>query len=156
MNAAWDRGEEYHDPARKEYILGQDKKTVWTCGKNISKTRWRHWRRHWNVWRIPTRIGIWFLQFVVASLCRRNGFQHRWRKDFAKRCGKGYWEGVWPYLDPWDVVRLRTSSWNVPRKYGPHGELFFSIKTEPFGLTEAVQFKPFVPAETVKACALVG
>ena len=67
-----------------------------------------------------------------------------------------YWEGVWPCLDPWDVERLRTSSWNVPRKYLPHGELFFFIKTEPFALTEAVQFKPFVPAETLKACALVG
>ena len=37
------------------------------------------------------------------------------------------WEGVWPCLDPWDVVRLRTSSshWNVPRKHWPHSELFF-------------------------------
>ena len=56
-------------------------------------------------------------------------------------------EGVWPYLDSWGVVRLRTSScfWNGPRKYGPHGELFFFlIKKEPFALTEAVVFKPFV------------
>ena len=69
------------------------------------------------------------------------------------------WEGVWPYLDPWDVVRLRTTSsfWNVLKKYKPHGELFyFLIKKEPFALTEAVQFKPFVPAETLKACALMG
>ena len=36
-------------------------------------------------------------------------------------------EKVWPYLDSWDSVRLRTASthWNVPGKYGPHGELFF-------------------------------
>ena len=35
-------------------------------------------------------------------------------------------EKVWPCLDPWDSVRLRTASicWNVPGKYGPHGELF--------------------------------
>ena len=47
------------------------------------------------------------------------------------------WEGVWPYLDPWDSVRLRTAStqWNVPRKYGPHGELFFFLlKKEPMVL----------------------
>ena len=43
------------------------------------------------------------------------------------------------------------------RKYGPHGELFFFlIKKEPFALTEAVQFKPFVPAETLKARPLIG
>ena len=36
-------------------------------------------------------------------------------------------EGVWAYLDPMDTVCLRTASmeWNVPGKYGPHGELFF-------------------------------
>ena len=39
------------------------------------------------------------------------------------------WEGVWPYLDPMDRVCLRTASveWNVPGKYGPHGELFFFL-----------------------------
>ena len=90
------------------------------------------------MWRNPTRVGIW-LHSVFASFCRRNGFQHRWCKDFA------YWEGVWPYLDPWDVVRLRTSSsfGNVPRKHGLHGELFFFlIKNEPFALPEAVQCNP--------------
>ena len=63
-----------------------------------------------------------------------------------------YWEGVWPYLDPWDVVGLRTTSsvWNVLGKYGPHGELFFFlIKNEPFALTKALAFKPIVPAEHV-------
>ena len=45
---------------------------------------------------------------------------------------KPIWEGVWPYMDPMDsvcvFVCLRTTSveWNVPGKYGPHGELFFS------------------------------
>ena len=38
----------------------------------------------------------------------------------SNRCGKI----VWPYLDQWDSVRLRTTSthWNVPKKYGHHGE----------------------------------
>ena len=70
-----------------------------------------------------------------------------------------HWEGVWLDLDPWDVVRLRTSScfWNTPRKYEPHGELFFFlIKKSPLLFTEAVQFKPFVLAETLNACALIG
>ena len=43
-------------------------------------------------------------------------------------------EGVWPYWDPMDSVSLRTASmeWNVPRKYGPHCELFFfQIQKEP-------------------------
>ena len=39
---------------------------------------------------------------------------------------KPLWESVWPHLDPWDSVRLRTGSthWNVPKKYGPNGKLF--------------------------------
>ena len=44
------------------------------------------------------------------------------------------WEGVWPYVDPMDSVCFRTASmeWNVPVKYGPHGELFFFlIQKEP-------------------------
>ena len=36
MKAAWDRCEEYYDPARKEGILGRTK-TAWNCGKIISK-----------------------------------------------------------------------------------------------------------------------
>ena len=56
------------------------------------------------------------------------------------------WEGVWPFLDPWDVVGLRTAAsvWNVPGMYGPHGELFFFvIKKDPFALTRTVEFRPF-------------
>ena len=45
-----------------------------------------------------------------------------------------------------------SSCWNVPGKYGPHGELFvFLIKKEPVALTKAVPFKPFVSAESLKA-----
>ena len=32
----------------------------------------------------------------------------------------------------------------------------FLSQEEPFAFTEAVQFKPFVPAETLNACALIG
>ena len=51
-----------------------------------------------------------------------------------KVCDKPLWERVWPYLDPWDCVRLRTAftHWNVPKKYGPYGEFFFFLlKKEP-------------------------
>ena len=49
-----------------------------------------------------------------------------------------FWEGVSPHLDPWNSVRLRTTSThcNVPRKKGPHGELFFLVKKEPIVLRE--------------------
>ena len=69
-----------------------------------------------------------------------------------------YWEGLWPCLDIWDIVRLRTSSsyWNVLAKYGPYSELFFLVKKEPVALTKVVPFKPVVHSETLKAGALVG
>ena len=78
---------------------------------------------------------------------------------FAEGMERTLLRGVWPFLDPWDVVGLRTTAsvWNVPGEYVPHGELFFfHIKKEPFVLTKAVEFRPCVSAETLKACALIG
>ena len=69
------------------------------------------------------------------------------------------WERVRPYLDPWGSVRLRTASthWNVPGKYGPHGELiFFLIKKEQVVASNEVLPNPCVSAETLEACALIG
>ena len=66
------------------------------------------------------------------------------------------WEEVlWPLLDAWDSVRLRTTSTqrNVPGRYG---ELFFFLlKKEAMVLREQVLFGPSIPVEAVKACALV-
>ena len=60
--------------------------------------------------------------------------------------------------DPWDSVRLRTASphWNVPKKYGPHGEFFFLLKKEPMVLSDLVEFGPCVSTESAKARDLVG
>ena len=58
-----------------------------------------------------------------------------------------FWEGVWPCLDPWDSVRLRTASTcrNLPVKCRPHGELFFLlIKKEVVVATNDVSSNPFV------------
>ena len=82
----------------------------------------------------------------------------------CRRVGSGLilplWEEVlWPFLDAWDSVRLRTGSTqcNVLGRYGPHGELFFLLlKKEPRVLSELVRFGPSIPVETVKACALIG
>ena len=53
------------------------------------------------------------------------------------------WEELlWPFLDASDSVRLRTTAtqWNVPGRYGPHGELFFFLlKKEPMLLREVVR-----------------
>ena len=67
-----------------------------------------------------------------------------------------FWEGVWPCLDPWDSVRLRTASTcrNVLGKYGLHGELFFLLIKKEVVATNDVSSNPFVSAETLKACAL--
>ena len=45
-----------------------------------------------------------------------------WCKDFAEDVGSECSAGkAWGFLDPWDVVGLRTTAsvWNVPKKYGP-------------------------------------
>ena len=70
------------------------------------------------------------------------------------------WEGMWPLLDLWDVVGYRTTAsiWNVPKKYGPYGELFFFFlkKKELVVLREMVNFGHYFPVETIKACAIFG
>ena len=46
-------------------------------------------------------------------------------------------------MDAWDVVGLHTTAsvWNVPKKYGPYGELcFFLIKEEPTIYEKVVGF----------------
>ena len=90
---------------------------------------------------------------LVASRVDCNGLQLSGYQDFAKDVERALWR-----LDPWESVRLRTAStcWSVPRKYGPHGELFFfRIKKEPVASNE-VSSNPFVSAETLNACALIG
>ena len=60
---------------------------------------------------------------------------------------KPIWEGVWFFLDPMDSVCLRTASmeWNVPGKYGPHGELFFFVmQKEPAIVPDSETFSPFI------------
>ena len=59
--------------------------------KNISKTSWRHCRKHWDVWRNPYLGRHLVSQFVIANRCRRNGLQHRWCEDFAKDVGRATW-----------------------------------------------------------------
>ena len=53
------------------------------------------------------------------------------------------WEEVlWPSLDAWDSVCLCTTKtqWNLPRRYGPHGELFFFLfEKEPMVFRELVR-----------------
>ena len=52
---------------------------------------------------------------------------------------------------------LASSQWSVPKKYGPHGELFFFLlKKEPLVLSESVEFGPSISAVTVKARAVLG
>ena len=70
------------------------------------------------------------------------------------------WKSVWPCLDRWDDVRLRTASAksNVQGKYGPHGEIFFFLlKKEPEVVSSNEVFSPFFfSAETFNKCALGG
>ena len=108
-------------------------------------------------WRIPTRAGLWF----EASCCQSCGL--RWpaslvgAKMLQNKMWEGpCWEGVFPCLDPWACVRLRTAStyWNAPGKCVPHGELFFFlIKKEPVAVSNEVPCKPFLCGNAQGVCA---
>ena len=82
-----EQGEEFYDPVCKEDILGR------------TKTRLELWEEHLMdpLAALAKALGClenpyygWHLvsQFVVANLCHRNGFQHRWCENFAKDVGR--------------------------------------------------------------------
>ena len=88
-------------------------------------------------------------QWLSASLAQRS--RKRWEKGPTGKASGLTWTHEMLCVAH-IIQRLE-----YPGKCGPHGELFFFlIEKEPFALTMAVQFKPFVPAETLKACALIG
>ena len=109
MKAAWDRGEEYFDPAREDIL-------------ERTETRLELWEEHlkdpiaalakaleclenawgWHLVRSFSWQVVW-LQWPAIL----------WVPRFCKRCGK-------------TVLGSKASTHrNVPGKYGPHGELFF-------------------------------
>ena len=94
--------------AKKIFLAGHS--PVWNCGTDTSKTRWRHWRKHWHVWRIPAGVGIWFHSLSLPTFVVAKAFSIAGAKILQNMWAGPSWAGVWPYLDPWDVVRLRTSS----------------------------------------------
>ena len=118
MQAAWDRGEEYYDPARKEDMLGRTKTRL-----ELRKEHLKDPLAAESLRRLEFGFTVLSLPAFVVAMA----FSIAGAKIFQKMWEGLRWEGIWPYLDPWDVVRLRTSSsvWSVPGKYGPRGELFF-------------------------------
>ena len=105
VETAWDRSEEYHDPARKEVILCR------------TRTRLDLWDEHLKdpiaalakaLECIGNSLWCWLLvrslllpAFVVAmafSIACAKILQIMWEG--------AYWEGVLLCLDPWDIVRL--------------------------------------------------
>ena len=147
MKAAKDREEEFYDPARKDKILGR------------KQTRLELWEEHLKCQENPY-YGCPLAQSSCEKLRERQWPAVGRAQAFWPKMWEGpFWKGVWPHLDPWDSLRLRTASthWNVPVKYGPHGEhFFFLIKKEQVVASNEVLQIPFVSAETLKACALIG
>ena len=77
----------------------------------------------------------------MALVC--NGLWPRGLRHGATGVGHTFVGKSLAFLDSMGQCVLRTASthWNVPKKYGPHGELFFFLlKKELVVLSEVVQF----------------
>ena len=84
----------------------------------------------------PRPCGGSGLQWLAQASCKVCG-----RSRSGRELGLG---------SPWDGVCLRIASveWNVPEKYGPHGELFFFlIQKEPATVPGSETFSPFFNAD---------
>ena len=97
--------------AKRRFQAGHQ--PVWNCGKNISKTRWRQWRK--QCWENPTKVGIWFHRLSLPALCRRIGLQHRWREDFAKDVGRVLLGGRLALPRPIGCCALAHNVWRLER-----------------------------------------
>ena len=140
--AAKDRDDEFYDPAHRKDI--QDR------ARTLSEV----WKDHLKS-PVAALTKTPFSSELLSSL---DGGQCCLCKESAESVGRAL-PGMWPFLDAWDVVFLRTAAgvWNVAKKYGPYGELFFFLKRkEPVFDREAVDFGSCVSAEALKACALIG
>ena len=105
-------------PARKEDILGR------------TRTRLDLWEEHLKDPIVALEKSIGMLGESLLGLafgftgCRCQFLSSQWLGSIAsarilQKMWEGpHWEGVWPCLDPRDVVRLRTSSsyWNDPEE----------------------------------------
>ena len=133
MKSAWDRGEDIFDPARKEDFFGR-RQNGWNGGKSVSKTRWRHWRKHWNVSRIFISVGIQFHNSSLPTFVVAMSFSIVGAKLLQNRSvGRALLGRRLAYSGPMErcgFCAQQPSVWNVPVKYGPHGELFFFFHRE--------------------------
>ena len=132
---------------------------MWRCGgqnKNpsgfVSKTRLWLWQKRWNASKIRFSAGFWFVAWlpvvVIATACSMVG-----AKILHKISEGPHWEGVWPCLDPWDVVRLRTSwsYWNVLEKYGPQRAFLLPYQEGAGGSHAGSAVHALCPVETHEA-----
>ena len=122
----------------------------WSCGKNMWRIQLLRWTQNQSALKVSTGVGSRLCGSKTAMTCDR----------VVSDLMLLLWKDVlWPSLDAWDSVRLRTTStqWNVPGWYGPCGEFFSIFLTEePLVLRELVRVEPSIPIEAVEACALVG
>ena len=157
MKAASDRDEEFYDPARTEDILGRTqtrlelreahlKDPVAALAKALECLEAANKR-----WHLVSQIVVVKLLSSQWRSASQVLAKHVVRVLFGKGSGLSWTHGMlW-------VCARQPASRMFQGKCGPHGELFFFLtKKEPLALTKAVEFRPLVPAETLRACALIG
>ena len=149
MKAAKDKGEEFCDPGRKDNTLGRKQSRLELWEEHLKRPNHSFGRSS----EVPRKSlsGLTscskFLRKVtrIAMACSWGSgiLQKMWERPF--------WEGVWPHLDPWDSVRLRTAStqWNVPGKGRTASFFFFIKKKEQVVASNEVLPTPFASAETL-------
>ena len=135
-------GEEFYDPERKDNILGSKNGTGFVgrapqrpdCGTGQSVEV----RREFMLGCLSARGPV---LGVVSYGLRRLPPTSVGEADLGGRLAQ---------LGPVGTVRVRTASveWNVPRKCGPHGELFvFLKKKEPETMLGSETFSPLFTAD---------
>ena len=153
MKAAKDRDEEYYDPARREDILVKNKDTSGVEGRTPQRPNCGLGNGAKLLGESLLRLAIGSKR-LVESRVGCSGLRLCVCQDFANDVGKALLGRRLALPGPMgQCARTASTCWNVPGKYGL---LFFFIKKEQVAISNEVPFGPFVSAETLKACALIG
>ena len=151
MKAAKDTGEDHHDPARKENILGR------------KETRLELWEEHVKDPIIALDKALKCLENPLTLLSRSPGGwplarSFSWEVAWIAMACSCLGTEILPKMWGGRFGKAFCLAWTRGTgKYEPHGELFFFlVKKEPVVASDDVSSNPFVSPETLKACALVG
>ena len=106
MKAAWDRSEEFYDAARKEDVLGRKEKPSGIVGRTSQRPVAAMAQGVGMLGKSVPGLAFGFHSVSLPAFVVAMAFCIVGAKILQNVWERPHWEGVWPYLDLWDIERF--------------------------------------------------